>query len=312
MMNCETCSDSLSAYIDRELEAGEAYALEGHLEGCAPCRDIHQSLVSLVTTVHTVPQPMAPKGFSEQVRTAVLSNRPDGEFYQESNPSVATKTPRIFHLGFRAAAAAVVLVASTWFAIGMIQDTNNGTPVSTNGFADADGLEPVERREANNTVTDPAPTREAIPIPITNIGLSKPEELQGLQPVILQDDVPRAGNSTVQLVWIRGQGSFPASELANALGVEELSRVPVQAADRLDEVGLGRPSSRPLYWTEEWMTVGALDELVQRFRRMDRIACIGSRSTSRESLSLSPLAQEEQISPETTDRVRVLVVVEKY
>lgn len=44
-MDCQVCSESLTAFIDDELSAQEKEALETHLIQCRPCRQKHDSLL---------------------------------------------------------------------------------------------------------------------------------------------------------------------------------------------------------------------------------------------------------------------------
>ncbi len=43
-MNCESCSEDLTAYIDGELSETRARDVRAHLDKCGVCRDEHQSL----------------------------------------------------------------------------------------------------------------------------------------------------------------------------------------------------------------------------------------------------------------------------
>lgn len=43
-MECRVCSDSLTAFIDDELNPAERAAVQSHLSRCSHCRDEHESL----------------------------------------------------------------------------------------------------------------------------------------------------------------------------------------------------------------------------------------------------------------------------
>ncbi len=44
-MDCQACIDSLTAFVDDELSAGEREQLETHLTQCRPCRQEHESFL---------------------------------------------------------------------------------------------------------------------------------------------------------------------------------------------------------------------------------------------------------------------------
>lgn len=66
-MNCTDCTTRLNAYVDRELAAADARAIEGHVAGCAACRAELASLQSLLTQARALPRdiPPAPHGWRE-------------------------------------------------------------------------------------------------------------------------------------------------------------------------------------------------------------------------------------------------------
>ena len=44
-MDCRTCSESLTAFVDDELSVRDKESLETHLTQCRPCREEHESLL---------------------------------------------------------------------------------------------------------------------------------------------------------------------------------------------------------------------------------------------------------------------------
>ena len=60
-MDCQACIESLTAFVDDELSAGEKEKLETHLTQCQPCRQEHESfldsyqLVDQLTYLETDP-----------------------------------------------------------------------------------------------------------------------------------------------------------------------------------------------------------------------------------------------------------------
>ena len=69
-MKCENVQEELSAYLDGELEPGEAAALEKHLEGCAACRGELDSLRATVSLVRSLPRAEAPAALKRRVMEA--------------------------------------------------------------------------------------------------------------------------------------------------------------------------------------------------------------------------------------------------
>jgi hypothetical protein len=53
-LNCEECFDALDRYVDLELAGASATAdalvpgMRAHLQGCAACREDHESLLALL------------------------------------------------------------------------------------------------------------------------------------------------------------------------------------------------------------------------------------------------------------------------
>ncbi len=53
-LNCEECFDALDRYVDLELTGASATAdalvpgMRAHLQGCAACREDHESLLALL------------------------------------------------------------------------------------------------------------------------------------------------------------------------------------------------------------------------------------------------------------------------
>jgi hypothetical protein len=58
-LTCDQCFDELDRYVDLEVRHGEARAdelvpgMRAHLEGCAACREEHESLRALVEQAET-------------------------------------------------------------------------------------------------------------------------------------------------------------------------------------------------------------------------------------------------------------------
>lgn len=59
-MNCPDCSAQLNDYVDRELSAADARAIEAHVAGCADCRAALASLESLLAQARELPREVEP------------------------------------------------------------------------------------------------------------------------------------------------------------------------------------------------------------------------------------------------------------
>jgi anti-sigma factor RsiW len=56
-MNCKTCMNHLSAYLDGELTDAIQRSVAGHLDGCADCRVEHAQLKSTWDLLEALPEP---------------------------------------------------------------------------------------------------------------------------------------------------------------------------------------------------------------------------------------------------------------
>ena len=68
MTACRECRDRLSPYLEGELEGEELTRLEGHLDGCAACREELELLRLTVDSLRGLPDLPAPAGILEGVR----------------------------------------------------------------------------------------------------------------------------------------------------------------------------------------------------------------------------------------------------
>lgn len=50
-MDCQNCSDNLTAYLDEELTDPESDEIRQHLDGCPPCREEHQDLKASMSLI---------------------------------------------------------------------------------------------------------------------------------------------------------------------------------------------------------------------------------------------------------------------
>jgi anti-sigma factor RsiW len=73
-MNCETCTENLTAYLDRELASVEAREVREHLEACGPCRSEMHDLEHASQLVQTGAVDLDPRSeLWDAVRTRVAA-----------------------------------------------------------------------------------------------------------------------------------------------------------------------------------------------------------------------------------------------
>lgn len=111
-MECREVEQMIDAYLDRELPAGEARAVESHLADCAACRDRHGPVVDMLT----VPEPArVPDGLRDRIVTAVSDH---GASHIAPEPRVGGSrwfwVPRVAGV-----AAAVALFVLGWAVSGI-------------------------------------------------------------------------------------------------------------------------------------------------------------------------------------------------
>ena len=75
-MNCRNSSNSLSAYVDRELTGEQMLALRSHIERCDECKAEYESLQSLKAQLAALPMHEPPQGLDLDVIRMVRRLRP--------------------------------------------------------------------------------------------------------------------------------------------------------------------------------------------------------------------------------------------
>lgn len=74
-MSGHVSTETLSAYLDGELEAAEAAPLGAHLDGCAECAARLDSLQSTAATLRQLERPMIPAAVGERLRLQLAAER---------------------------------------------------------------------------------------------------------------------------------------------------------------------------------------------------------------------------------------------
>jgi len=72
-MDCRECREKLTEYLDDELSAGEAEAVEEHTSGCERCRREMEELRRTVEAVRDLPRHRVPGGMADEVTEEVRS-----------------------------------------------------------------------------------------------------------------------------------------------------------------------------------------------------------------------------------------------
>ncbi len=114
-MNCPDCTSRLHDYVDRELNAEDARALEAHIAGCAACRAELASLQSLLTQAGELSHEIAPaRNLWPAIQAEV--EKPGSPLHARShisrNVGVVALAPILRWCVPLAAAAAIVLLAA--------------------------------------------------------------------------------------------------------------------------------------------------------------------------------------------------------
>jgi predicted anti-sigma-YlaC factor YlaD len=161
-------TDTLSAYIDGALRAGERAHVDRHLKTCEECRRHLEALRDLIALVQSAEPVVAPEGFRAEVRSRV------GQMNSRQN--AARRWPAIpIHWRVIAAAAAVAVIGI--FAINVLRTEG---PVATRDFSAGDSREaltgerlksqppsaaPSARDEAQRSVPRQSPPTQRLVIP---------------------------------------------------------------------------------------------------------------------------------------------------
>jgi putative zinc finger protein len=96
-------AETLSAYVDGELDAVSVGRVERHVSECAPCRETLRKVHALVAAAHALPRDVAPPpGVWNELRARVA---------REPRPRYIVA--RWWHNGWFAAAAAILLIVGT-------------------------------------------------------------------------------------------------------------------------------------------------------------------------------------------------------
>ena len=75
-MECQACSDALTAFLDQELAEAESQEVEAHLAQCSRCRGEHSSLLYASQLVDSLPEFDLPPPGWEQVESQIRGSKP--------------------------------------------------------------------------------------------------------------------------------------------------------------------------------------------------------------------------------------------
>jgi hypothetical protein len=225
--------DSLSAYLDGELDARTAERLETHLAGCASCREELEGLRTVSAALSDLEEADVPRSFA--LRPAQLEQRPAGA------PSLSPLAvgSRLAAAGVAVALAAVVVIDAGNFGNegGSVQtsapETQTDRSMEFDAGEDASGgdgaLSPEEPAAggAGGPATGGPTTGESAPEPAPEIdenGSPSAEDDAFEQPAAAPDGAPEAadegggGIGTLTAIEI-GLGVALAVLVAAALGL---------------------------------------------------------------------------------------------
>lgn len=125
-MECRSCKEALTAYLDGELASGELREVDTHLNGCADCGGELESLKFAYNLTAQLPELDASADLWDRIYSGVLAPRPTSH---ESDSFLRRAwQKRWIPLG--------VVVAALLAAIPVLTPDTTGDPVTEQEFAD--------------------------------------------------------------------------------------------------------------------------------------------------------------------------------
>jgi hypothetical protein len=179
----EGLRERLSAYLDGELEAGDAAALERHLRGCAECRAELAALREVRSLLSALPQPALPRSFALPASAAARarrvpsaaaswpaaeSARTAGRRAPTGRASVSALARTAQWIGSVAAACGLLLLLST-AVLGAIP---NASPNSS-AMGPISGASGPAHAGTNPQQTASMPTPHVVATPVTTPGVAQ-------------------------------------------------------------------------------------------------------------------------------------------
>jgi len=235
-MNHEEVKEQLSAYLDGELDAPIAEAVERHLRECSECRDELRSLKRTVSMLRSLPRAKAPNDLLERVRVGI-----------SSPPAEVSRGERIFRWSRKfvplLAAAGILLVLAVGYMKVERGRTISSVAVEQELPAKAiTGVAIKEGKQARKAVTFSPPAAEAPAVPARLIAPKAARELK--------KEVSKFSPSTAE------PGKGAGAEEATHLDVAEVvppekavrklaeGKEPEKPAERLHELRVVKLQSR--------------------------------------------------------------------
>lgn len=166
-MNCETCLENLSAYIDHALASSEMEAIENHLKGCPECHKEYGLLKSMVTWVGSLEEVELPTGFHEKLMMRIETETEA----QAAKKQTATKVVKFRShkwIYWAGGAAATLLIGMTW-----LLGPEKGVTMPESVAMKQSNLRSNMPMEAVDEVSDAPPVMTA---EVTPMALPQPEE----------------------------------------------------------------------------------------------------------------------------------------
>jgi hypothetical protein len=133
-MTCDECKSLLSAFMDSELDEGQAAGLREHLFACDPCGRVCEDLTSILDVCETgIPSELVPPN------SQALWRRINNIIENEARPAPPTEQPRgrFWQLSFLQLSAAVLCIAIVSSLLTVVAIKNYMGPPSGNASASA-------------------------------------------------------------------------------------------------------------------------------------------------------------------------------
>ena len=156
-MNCYEFQDTISSYIEKELNLSEVEQFDRHLESCSECRDAYKGVASVIGALRISNRFSLPDSFDKRLKSRLerIGSKSTGRF------SRYFEEGRI--LGFQpkyALASAAVVVVLVFLFVGLFPEgdgvpSHSPVPLSTQQQVPSTGAPPAQLAiDSNNDSTE--------------------------------------------------------------------------------------------------------------------------------------------------------------
>ena len=100
VMNCTEIKESLSLYLDGELDAVQMEEIKGHLAECGECRREYEALLEVTRLLRAIPDASLPEGFDAGLKTALRKEKAAKSARVKKMQRMAGSLAAVFVIGF--------------------------------------------------------------------------------------------------------------------------------------------------------------------------------------------------------------------